>query len=125
MAYEINQNRVFKAPVTVHTIDANGKDSTGKFSAMFKNLKVSDFDRQEKLLDLVLVDVVDLIIKDDDGNVLTGQELIDVVKDDTDLASACVDAFNSAMEKKAQKRKTSLTSSTTSSTEAVEQPTKK
>jgi len=125
MAYEINQNRVFKAPVTVHTIDANGKDATGKFSALFRNLKQSDIEKEERLLDLVLVEVVDLVIKDDDGNVLEGQELISVVKDDLELAGACVDAFNAAMEKKAQKRKTSLTSSTTSSTEAPEPAAKK
>jgi hypothetical protein len=126
MALEINQNRVFKAPVTVFMIGEDGKEKTGKFSAMFKSLKVSDFENKDvSLLDLVLVDVADLVVLDDEGNALQGQELVDAVKDDSDLASACVDAFNLAMEKKAQKRKTLSTASTTSSTEAVEPPAKK
>jgi predicted oxidoreductase len=101
MALKINQNRTFKAPVNVNYFDTNGNQISGNFMGVFRVLKMTDFDNKEtKFIDTVLVGVEGIDMSDDFGNAITGDALLVAVKNDTDLASACVEAFNAAIEKK-------------------------
>jgi hypothetical protein len=104
MAMKINQNRTFKAPVTVNYYDNAGNLVSGGFTATFKTLKMSDFDdKTTKFIDAILVGVEGIDMSDDFNNVITGDALVNAVKNDTDLASSCITAFNDAIEKKAKK----------------------
>ena len=107
MALKLNVNRTFKHPVSVKFFDENGKIVTGSFQAVFNTLKASDFDDKEtKLIDLILVSVDGIELTDEHNNQLTGDDLLQAVKNDSDLASACIEAFNEANEKKRTKPKT-------------------
>jgi hypothetical protein len=104
MAMKINQNRTFKAPVTVNYYDNDGNLVTGGFTGTFNTLKATDFnDSQTKFIDLILVDVEGVDMSDDFNNLITGDALVAAVKNDTDLGNACINAFNDAIEKKAKK----------------------
>jgi hypothetical protein len=101
MALKIGLNRTFKAPVPVNYFDANGNQVAGGFTGVFKALKMTDFDdKTTRFVDTVLVGVEGIELVDDFNNALTNDALLDAVKNDTDLAGACVEAFNAAIEKK-------------------------
>ena len=107
MALKLNVNRTYKHPVTVRYFDEEGKILTGSFTGEFNVLKTDDFGKQDaKLIDIVLKGVSGLEMYDEHGNILQGEELLNAVKNDTDLARACIEAYNESAEKK-QKPKTS------------------
>lgn len=107
MALKLNINRTYKHPVVVRYFDEDGKILTGSFTGEFKVLKADDFGKEDtKLIDLVLRGVSGLELHDEHGNLLQGDDLLQAVKNDTDLASACIEAYNESAEKK-RKPKTS------------------
>ena len=74
---------------------------------------MTDFDdKATRFIDTVLIGVEGLEIVDDFNNALAGDALLTAVKNDTDLAQACIEAFNAAIEKK----RTSQTSAKPSAT---------
>ena len=107
MALKLNVNRTFKHPIPVKFFDESGKVVSGSFNGVFNVLKASNFeDKETKLIDLILVAVDGIELVDEHGNQLVGDDLLQAVKDDSDLASACIEAYNEASEKKRTKPKT-------------------
>jgi hypothetical protein len=108
MALKLNINRTYKHPVTVRFYNEDGKIQTGTFVGEFAVLKTEDYQKDgARLIDVILKGVEGLELADEHGNQLTGSELLDAVKNDTDLANACVEAYNESTEKKRAKPKTS------------------
>ena len=106
MALKLAKERIFKYPVEVE-VRVDNKLVTGTFTGVFRALKASDMDDEKKLIDAILVSVEGLELEDEHGNVLTGDELVEAVKDDTELVAAIIRAYGEAMEKKdRQKSKT-------------------
>lgn len=104
MALKINVNRTFKIPVQVNYFDVNGNQVTGGFTAVFNALKISDLNNKEtRFIDTILAGVEGIELVDDFNNALTGDALLAAVKNDADLSSACVDAFNDSIQKKQTK----------------------
>jgi len=109
MALKLNTTRTFKQAVTLRFLDEEGKIKTGNFTATFRNLllKKGEAESNESLLDKVLVDIHGLDLTDENGNLLEGDDLIEVAKMDMDIVEALVEAFNAAIEKKRAKKPTS------------------
>lgn len=108
MALKMNAARKFSTPVTVHFHDDEGNPAQGSFGATFK---VVPFDKLKEetdstLLDLVLVSVneSDLELSAEDGQRLTGENLIHFVKNDPSISTALAATYNEAITKKNLKR---------------------
>ena len=107
MALKLNINRTYRHPVTVRFYNEQGNIQTGTFTGEFKVIKASQLkDDEARLIDLVLAGVDGIELTDEHGNALQGEELLSAVKNDTDLANACIEAYNESAEKK-RKPKTS------------------
>lgn len=101
MALKLSTERSFKYPVSVE-VRVDNKVVKGSFTGVFRVLKGSDIESDEKrLIDAILIGVEGLELEDGAGNRLEGDALLDAVKDDTELAAAVVKAYGEAMEKKA------------------------
>ena len=108
MALKLNIERTYKHPVTVNHFDETGKMQTGSFVGVFRVTKADDYKSEDKrLIDIILVGVEGLELLDEHGNALVGNDLLDAVRNDTELAMACIDAYNGSVEKKRVKGKTS------------------
>lgn len=100
MALKLSTERTFKYPVNVE-VRVDSKIVKGSFTGVFRALKGSDIDGDEKrLIDAILVGVEGLDLEDEAGNRLEGEALLEAVKDDTELVAAIVKAYGEAMEKK-------------------------
>lgn len=109
MALKLNINRTYKHPVTVRYFNEAGQIQTANFVGIFNVRKLNDFEEgsDQRFIDLILAGVEGIEMTDEHGNALSGQELFDAVKNDLDLANACVEAYNESNEKKRTKPKTS------------------
>ncbi len=107
MALKLAKERTFKYPVKVQYYDEDGKLKTGTFTGIFRVLKGHEIteDSDAKLIDLILAGVAGLTLQDENGNEITGDDLVAAVKDDTELAMACIEAYNDAMGKKSPRKK--------------------
>lgn len=104
--FVLNTHRTYKQPVTVTTYDENGREQTGKFTATFKVLP-HDQARESgdaRLLDLVLMDVEDVQVADESGQPLTGDALLDALKNDPAASSALIASYNDSIVKKNRSR---------------------
>lgn len=110
MALKLNTQRIYRHPVPVSYYDESGKIVTGSFTGTFKVMTKGDMDDKDaRLIDKILIGVDDIELTDEHGNELQGEELLDAVKNDSDLAAACMEAYNGSIEKKRIKKKTSAT----------------
>jgi len=128
MALKLNKRRIFKQTVTFTPLETGEQ---GSFIAVFNILTAEQqsklfeviqslngekskdnthaWGQIQKILDTILVDVEQLEIEDEQGDLLTGEALLEVVKSYPDLADAIVAAYFGSSEagKKPQKKKTS------------------
>ncbi|WP_417594975.1 hypothetical protein [Oceanospirillum sp.] len=110
MALKLNTNRTFNAPCTVYFQDENGKPASGSFGATYKVVPMDslkdEHNSDKTLLDLVLVSVneSELELQDENGNRLTGDDLIRAVKNDPAISMALVSTYNEQITKKNLKR---------------------
>lgn len=107
MALRLAKERTFRYPVKVQYYDDEGKVKTGTFTGVFRVLKGSEIKEKEDkaLIDLILAGVEGLELTDEHGNVLGPDETLAAVRDDTELALACIEAYNEAMGKKSLRKK--------------------
>lgn len=107
MALRLAKERTFRYPVKVQYYDDEGKVKTGTFTGVFRVLKGSEIKEKEDkaLVDLILAGVEGLELTDEHGNVLGPDETLAAVRDDTELALACIEAYNEAMGKKSLRKK--------------------
>jgi hypothetical protein len=105
---KLNTSRSYPYPVTVHFFDEQGKPQQGTFKAQFKVVaadRLRDEENADKrLLDLVLSGVEELELNDADGQRLTGEALLEAVKNDPCLSLATVNAYNESIVKKNRAR---------------------
>ena len=110
MALKLNTNRTFTSPCTVHFQDETGKPASGSFGATYKVVPMDslkdEHNSDKTLLDLVLVSVneSELELQDENGNRLTGDDLIRAVKNDPAISMALVSTYNEQITKKNLKR---------------------
>lgn len=97
--FVLNTARTYRQPVSVVVYDEQGKEQTGKFTAVFKVLPHSD-DLEGKLLDHVLVGVEGIEVAGENGEALTGAALLDAVKADPSASAALVAAYQDSVIKK-------------------------
>lgn len=107
MALRLAKERTFRYPVKIQYYDDEGKVKTGTFTGVFRVLKGSEIKEKEDkaLVDLILAGVEGLELTDEHGNVLGPDETLAAVRDDTELALACIEAYNEAMGKKSLRKK--------------------
>ena len=108
MPLKMNLSRQFGAPVTVHFHDESGNPAKGSFGATFKIVPFDELQEKEdaSYLDMVLVGVKedDLELYDEQNQRLTGDKLLDAVKNDPAISSALVKTYNEAITKKNRMR---------------------
>lgn len=108
MNLTLNLERTFIAVVNVHHQDDSGKPKKGSFEATFKVLPSNKIEEHEeaRLLDLVLVSVNEdhLKIADGTGKKLTGDALIEGLKNDPAVSAAMVSTYTAEVAKKNLKR---------------------
>ena len=101
--FKLNTNRTFKQPVNLTIVDENGKDVKGSFTASFKILPHSEaleLPDDTKLLDRVLVSVEGIEVPGEDGQPLTGDELLEALKNDPSASVAMSNAYQRSIVKK-------------------------
>ncbi|SDJ24122.1 hypothetical protein SAMN04487867_12965 [Vreelandella titanicae] len=101
--FKLNTNRTFKQPVNLTIVDENGKDQKGSFTANFKILPHSeaiDLPDDIRLLDRVLVSVEGIEVPGEDGQPLTGDELLYALKNDPSASVALANAYQRSIIKK-------------------------
>lgn len=111
MALKLNVNRNYKHPVPVKYFSEEGKILSGSFTGTFRVLNSEALEKSKeeegRFIDLILVGVEGIELEDDNGNILEGDELLAAVKNDVDLANACVEAYEESAQKKRAKPKIS------------------
>lgn len=94
---KLNVNRTFRVPVPVTWIDESGEERDGEFSATFRipgRKTLEDTDNQGRLLlDVVLVAVHDLELRDEEGSALCDEDLRLACLADHTLATALTAAY--------------------------------
>lgn len=105
--FTVNVNRTYKYPVSLTIYDAEGKEESGKFKAIFKVVpenEMRDAGPDVTLLDKVLVGVEEICLKDKDGKTLEGDELLNAAKNDSAICAALQSAYNASIQKKNRPR---------------------
>lgn len=97
--FVLNTARTYRQPVSVVVYDEQGKEQTGKFTAVFKVLPHSD-ELEGKLLDHVLMGVEGIEVAGENGEALTGAALLAAVKADPSASVALVAAYQDSVIKK-------------------------
>lgn len=108
---QLKVNRTFKHPVKVAYYDEDGKLQKDEFIGVFK-MPTNDNIEGKMVIDQ-LISVENLNMIDDNGEALKGDELLDAVRNDSDIADAVYFAWREAMEKKTLKPRISSKSSAT------------
>lgn len=101
--FTLNTSRTFKQPVNLTIVDENGKDVKGSFTATYKVLphnESRDLPDDIKLLDRVLIAVEGIEVPGEDGQPLTGDELLFALKNDPSASVALTSAYQSSILKK-------------------------
>lgn len=103
-----NIERQFTIPVVIDCLDEDGSTSRGEFNATFRMMSQAEVRRDDeaRLLDKVLIRVSDLELTGIDGKPLSGQALLEAVKDDPELGSALVQTYLDNVVKKPTRRRT-------------------
>ncbi|WP_139313682.1 hypothetical protein [Salinicola sp. MH3R3-1] len=105
--FKVNTSRNYPYPVTATVFDEQGKEQTGRFKAHFKVLphnEAKSMPEDTSLLDAVLKGVSEIEIPGEDGQPLSGDELLDAVKNDPALSAATVGAYHESIAKKNRPR---------------------
>ncbi|MAD44328.1 MAG: hypothetical protein CMH98_04925 [Oceanospirillaceae bacterium] len=106
--FVLNTQRTFKQPVPIVVHDEDGNEVKGGFSAVFKILPNDELkavmaeNDDTRLIDLVLVEVSGIEVPGKDGQMLTGDELLNAVKNDPAANVAMIAAYQGAIAKKNQ-----------------------
>ncbi|MGO2241134.1 MAG: hypothetical protein ACTH5D_05185 [Halomonas sp.] len=101
--FTVNTARSYKYPVALTVYDENGKENTGKFKATFKvkpQDELRDMPADTLLLDEVLKGVEDIVLTDDEGNELKGDDLLKAAKNDPAISTALITAYQESISKK-------------------------
>ena len=102
--FELNKGRTFKAPVVIHSMTAEGAHRSGQIKATFRVVDTDelteDHNEEKRLLDLVLVSVDELVIRDEAGEEILGDELLTAVKADPEVATALVRVYRERITRK-------------------------
>ena len=105
--FVLDTQRTFKQPVPIVIHDEDGKEIKNQFSAVFKILPndqlkaVMAENDDTRLIDLVLVEVSDIEVLVD-KRPLSGDELLNAVKNDPAANVAMIAAYQCAIAKKNQ-----------------------
>jgi len=93
--FKLNVNRTFKAPVPITIQTADGEEVNASFFATFEVLsrKKSKQNLDKTLLEVTLKELHDIELVGDDGEILTGDELLDEARADPSLSSALLLAY--------------------------------
>lgn len=106
--FEVDLNRTFEAPVTVHSHSPEGKPISGKFRATYKIVPTTELTNVEnedkRLLDLVLKDVSGLTIRGEDKAELEDDELLEAAKADPEISMAMISTYNEKTARKNLKK---------------------
>lgn len=105
--FRLNRERTYKYPVVVTLYDADGNEQKGRFTATFRILpiRVMREDLADRaLLDQVLMGVDGIEMPGEDGQPLSGQALLEALKDDPATATALAGAYVTSAIKKNQPR---------------------
>lgn len=101
---KLNTTRTFKTPVPVQFKDESGADQIAKMGATFKvmpNDALTDEENADRrLLDLVLVDVHDVELADESGQLLQGDDLLNACRADPVISAALITAYSAQTVKK-------------------------
>lgn len=101
--FKVNTARTFRYPVSVNIVDENGKDQSGKFTAVFKVLPRQETPPDD-LLEQVLTGLEGIELADESGTVLEGQQALDAAIADPSISIALVDAYSEAVLKKNRRK---------------------
>ncbi|NVE91541.1 hypothetical protein [Vreelandella titanicae] len=105
--FTVNVNRSYQYPVSLTIYDDEGKEITGKFTALFKVVPQDQLNALPEgtlLLDQVLTGVKGLGLTGEDGKTLEGDELLHAAKNDPAISTALLGAFNTSISKKNRPR---------------------
>lgn len=105
--FKLNTQRTYQQPVSLTVYDESGKEQTGKFRATFRVLphdEARSMPADVALLDAVLVDVSEIEVSGADGQPLTGEALLDAVKNDPSASTALIAAYQDSIVKKNRPR---------------------
>lgn len=105
--FKLNTSRTYKYPVNVVFYDEDGREQSGKFTALFRvipNSELREMRGDEMVLTRALVGVEGLEIAGEDGQPLTGKDLLDAVMDDPRTNAATLAAYLESVAKKNRAR---------------------
>ncbi len=105
--FTVNVSRTYKYPVSVTVYDAEGKEHTGKFKAIFKVVpedELRNSGADVALLDQVLLGVEEIRLTGEDGKALEGDELLHAAKNDSAICAALQSAYQASIQKKNRPR---------------------
>lgn len=105
MAFKLNVQRKFKAPVSIGVLTEAGEELTGEFHATFKmlNEEQTEENSKEMMLDAILVELHDLELFDGDIK-LEGDDLMRAAKADAAISKALARSYWEHFEKKPQSK---------------------
>lgn len=101
--FTVNTARTYKFPVALTVYDENGKENSGKFKAVFKvkpQNELRDMPADTLLLDEVLKGVEDIVLTNDEGKALEGDDLLQAAKNDPAISTALITAYQESISKK-------------------------
>lgn len=97
-------------PVPLEYLDEEGKTRRGSFTARVRDLSQSELDRAaedgRRMIDLVLHGVSDLALTRTDGSAIPEGELLDAVRDSSQLSAAVLSAYAENFLRKTPRRRT-------------------
>lgn len=108
MAVRLNTERSFWTPVPLAWLDPDGKQQEGSFRAKFRVMSGDELeaeDNQDKrLVDLVLLDLDELELVGDGGELLEGEALLEAAKMDPAIGAALLETYREANRKKPRRK---------------------